>query len=682
MTPRITRPVVTGAFILWCLVVLVVWLLQQPAVAGWLGLSSGPGEAFPPPPPPGLAPAPASAMAWSAVLQWLGTTVLIGGGFLVANLSVGSLLLPLLVRAEGRLERLVLAFALGTVATGLALFGLALAGLFRPAAVVILGLLCGAAGLAKLWLHRRAPPHDAPPGAADPAAVSRYLGWVSLVVLASVGLLLLLRCAIPDLDMDSVEFHRVAINQVIRTGRLDICWENYAANRPLQLELFQAVAFDLRSASALIQALFTWLTALAVAAVLWRRVGPALALFGAALFCLDQSVLWRAAIHANENAMAFYTVVGLGALANHLEGRGRGWAVLGGLLIGFSVGTYYIALLSVAAAVAALLLAERLGGTQARRRWLTFAVVAGVALCPWLIRNLVQLGNPVYPLLYNWFGGRGLYPTAELLHTALGDFLFLDRNPAWLVLLLFGVPKGELFNALMLAFWPVGLARREGYARLLAAWALVYYLLWFVLLPQDRFLIPMKGVLAAAAGLGAHAVFVRLNPRLVRPGCVILTLLLLAGLGLRWWDQSPMALGTFARMLRDGESRPALFTGSLETVINDELPPDARIAGISSGFFKRPAFAILPVGFFDISKMRDAQGVARQLRRFRISHLVIPRRGTMAWHFWSSADVKDPRVRRLVDGALAGIAAFQRQSCGEVRQAGQYSVCAIRDRNE
>ena len=670
---------------MWCAVVAVVWLLQQPTVAGWLGLAAQPGAAFPPPDAGGQ-PEQALVLDWAAALRWLGTNTLIVGGFFVANLGLGSLLLPLLVRSNG-LERLVQAFALGTVVTGLALFGLALAGLFTPAAVIILGLLCGAAGLAGRIRHRR--PHAAPSAgqsatddeglahAPEPQGVPRVLAWASLVALGGGGLLLLLRSAIPDLDIDSVEFHRVAINQIIRTGRLDICWENYAANRPLQLELFQAVAFDLRSASALIQALFTWLTALAVAALLWRRIGPTLALFGAALYLLDQSVLWRAAIHANENAMAFFTVVGLGALANHLEGRGKGWVVLGGALIGFSVGTYYIALLSVVATAGALLLAERLGGKAQRRRWLIFAVVCGLALAPWLLRNLVQLGNPVYPLLYHWFGGRGLHPTAELLHTALGDHLFLDRNPAWLVLLLFGVPKQELFNALMLVFWPAGVTRREGCARLLGAWALAYYLLWFALLPQDRFLIPMKGVLAALAGLGAHTILHHLDPRMVRRACAVLALLLLGALGVRWSAYGPMALETLSRMLRDGNSRPALFAGPLETAIN-QLPASARVAGISSGHFQRQAYAILPVGFFDVSKMQDADGVARELKRFRITHLVTPRRRTMAWHFWSAAEVKDPQVRALVDAALAGIAAFQRQACATVRQVRDHQICTLR----
>ncbi len=674
MTPHKLRLV----FYLWCVVVLAAWVLQQP----WAGLVQGP--AGPPPPPDALA-APASGTHWGALLQWLGRTALFCGGFLLANLCIGSALLPLLARTGGALERFVLSFALGTVVSGLALFALALAGLFSPTAVLVLGGGCVAAGLVA-WLRRRGRAADEPvaEGEGDPEGVPRALEWAALLAMAGVALLLLLRCAVPDLDLDSVQFHRVAINQIVRTGGLEICWENYAANRPLQLELFQAVAFDDRSASASIQALFTFLTGLAVAAVLWRRVGPALALSGAALYLLDQSVLWRAAMHANENAMAFYTVVGLGALANHLEGRGEGrgrswgWAALGGLFIGFSVGTYYIALLSVASSAVALIAVERLGGRQQRKRWLTFALVAGAALSPWLLRNLVQLGNPVYPLLYHWFGGRGLFPTAELLHTALGDFLFLERNPAWLVLLLFGVPRGELFNALMLVFWPAGVARRRVIARLLALWALGYFLLWFVLMPQDRFLIPVKGVLAALAALGAHAVFLRLDRRTVRWLCAALALLLLAVLGARWSADGPMVRGALGRVLGEGDSRPALRSGYLERVINTELPAGARVAGISSGFLRRPALAILPVGFFDISKMQNAAGVATELARFRITHLVTPRRGTMARRFWSAADAKDPRVRKLVDGALAGMDAFQREHCASVRRAGEHDICAIR----
>ncbi len=289
MNPRILR----SALLLWCVVVLAAWLLRQPVVASWFGLLHEP--AFQPPPPRGEELS-GQGLAWTAALRWLGATVGVVAAFFAANLSLGWSLLPLLVRGGGRLERLVLAFALGTVVTGLALLGLALAGLFSPAAVIVVGALGGGAGLAG-WLVRRGRPADeAPDPPEDPDGVGRPLKMVSLLVMVGVGLLLLLRCAIPDMDLDSVEFHRVAINQLLRTGGLDICWDNYAANRPLQLELFQAVAFDDRSAAAAIQALFTWLTGLAVAAVLWRRTGPTLALLCAAVYLLDQSVLWRAAM--------------------------------------------------------------------------------------------------------------------------------------------------------------------------------------------------------------------------------------------------------------------------------------------------------------------------------------------------------------------------------------------------
>ncbi len=584
---------------------------------------------------------------------------------------VGGLLIRPLLHGLARLERAVLAFGAGSVVLGLLLLALALLGWFRPAPVLGVQLGCAGVGalgllLARWRLGALEPP---PPLSLGPPILVALLG------LAVMLLLLLGKLYVVDVDPDSMEFHRVAINQILRTGRLDICLENYAANRPLQLELFQAVAFDDRPLAQGIQALFTVMAALAVAGLVLRRGGLAVGLVAALIYLCDHSVLWRVAVHANENCLGFYSLLGLVALALFRERRQGGWLVLGAVLLGFSVGTYYLGLLTATAGAGVVLLLERDGWRPRWRPLLVFCGVAGLAMAPWLLRNLVQLHNPVYPLLFDWFGGRGLNPTSEYLHSGMANrMLFVDRGVASFLLAPFGWPKRELFNALMLLLWPLALLAGRRPAALLGLWALGYYALWFVLLPQDRFLLPVLPALAALAGLGLAGLRERLGERgraLLWTGLLSATLVTV---GLRVLEQGGIVAHSLARVSQPqpGSPAPGELSSPLIQTVNGQLPPDAVLAGVSNGFFDKPSYTILPVGFFDLATMQDTAGIDAALAERGVTHLVIPTEGGPEWRHWAGFD--DP----IVHGFTAALRDYLQRRCEPCMQREAWRVCAIR----
>ncbi len=585
---------------------------------------------------------------------------------------LGALLLRPLLGGLAVVERAGFSFAAGSVVVGLALLALALMGGFRPAAVLGVQVACGVVGLGGLLAAR----WRWGPLPASPPVTMGAPGWAGLVGLVVICLLVLAKAYVVDVDPDSMEFHRVAINEILRTGKLDICFENYAANRPLQLELFQAIAFDDRPLAQLIQALFTLLAGLTVAGLLARRAGAGVALLAMLVYLSDHSVLWRVAVHANENCLGFYALAGLAALASYLEGRRLGWLVLGAVLLGFSVGTYYLGLLAATAGAVALLFVERDGWRPRLEPLLIFCAVAGLAMAPWLLRNLVQLHNPVYPLLFDLFGGRGLNPTSEYLHTAIAQrVLFVDRSVLSFLLAPLGWPKRELFNGLMLLLWPFALLWGRGPGRLLGLWALGYYALWFVLLPQDRFLLPVLPVLAAMAGLGLAAVLARLGPTLRRVAWASLLVAVGAVLCFRWLEQGGLVVESLVRAshAQPGQVPPGRLDNPLIHAVNHELPPDARLAGISNGFFDKPAYTILPVGFFDLAQMQDPDGVGQALATRNITHLVVPREGTREWEAWGGFD--DP----VVQGFTLALRTFRDRRCEPCLEREAWLVCALRN---
>lgn len=82
------------------------------------------------------------------------------------------------------------------------------------------------------------------------------------------------------------------------------------------------------------------------------------------------------------------------------------WLLLAGLLAGISCGFKYTAVAMIAAPLALLPLFMRIPWSARLGGVLVFAAGVLIALSPWLIRNTINTGNPVFPLAYDVFGAR------------------------------------------------------------------------------------------------------------------------------------------------------------------------------------------------------------------------------------------------------------------------------------
>ena len=297
-------------------------------------------------------------------------------------------------------------------------------------------------------------------------------------------------------------------------------------------------------------------------------------------------------------------VLGAAAFAAALDSGLSPWrrGLTAGLLVGVACGCKPTALLFLGMPVAVLLL----GRTEVRR-WGALAAVgcaAGLAaLAPWLIRNGVYAGNPVFPYLTGWFGTA--HWTAEQAERfARATFYqggFVDRiallvledpqdpagarhrglfHPQWLVF--FPLTAAALIGVLACARsrW-LGLLLAAGLLTQLAAWLYASHL-------QSRFLIPLtipSTVLLGVAGarflgvaqarglwLGRGAAALLAGAALVHGGASVWAFaqqnggrpnsLLIAGAGIRTgalWDS--------------WEQADAAGVGSPEVYANLALPP-------------------------------------------------------------------------------------------------------------
>jgi 4-amino-4-deoxy-L-arabinose transferase-like glycosyltransferase len=342
-------------------------------------------------------------------------------------------------------------------------------------------------------------------------------------------------------------------------------------------------------AAKLLHWFFGVLGALAVYGVARRLWSRNVALTAATLFYCTPFVQDLGQTARVDLATAFFATLALGALVVWSEeATEESWIWLSALCAGTAMATKWTAI-PVVLLPAVLMLVMR----RRFRSLAMYCLVAVAAVTPWLIKNWYLTGNPVYPLLYQWFpnphwtaeqaaifAGRH-YPTFDW--RTVGQFFALFWNLSFVEtgavpLLLMTLPL------LLVVPWAERTAKRAG-ALFFAAYAG-----WFCFTFRPwRFLFPSFGMAALA---GAYAMEkMGCEPaaqKTVRISVGIVMMLSLAGLALgdlvdaEQIERVPAqvsfaqyALGQFTR----NEFASRIGRGVLEPIIwmNEHLPKSAKV---------------------------------------------------------------------------------------------------------
>ncbi|MBE9566028.1 MAG: glycosyltransferase family 39 protein [Proteobacteria bacterium] len=433
--------------------------------------------------------------------------------------------------------------------------------------------------------------------------------WAALPLLLfflAAGALSLIGSLAPaaDLDYDSLVYHLTIPNIYLRDGNIHpIPWLSHS-NFPFTLEMLYLLGLLLhdQTLAKLFHFACGWLTVCAVFAFGRRWWGARAGWLGAALFAAVPLVAWEMMTAYSELAFALYAFLTIYALARWFEGRAKGepdgWLYAGALLCGLALGIKMLAATVLLFATAALfwhLLREP------KRRGLllrafVFAAIAAAVASPWYLKSYLWTGNPVYPFMYELFGGT--HWTAERAHAyteaqkafglGQGPLAFaalpwnLTMQPRWF----FDLPQVlrpfnifvMVFGPLLLAFLPVlpltGPVGKPG--RLLLWFALFYITIWFGLSQNGRYLIPILPGLCACAGLAASRL---LDRRGVASPAVLVALLLALSSGL----YASFNLSAPAWRVALGRERPEEYLSKafpnypMFDLVNRVTPPDAKL---------------------------------------------------------------------------------------------------------
>lgn len=380
-------------------------------------------------------------------------------------------------------------------------FGLLAAYVFVLASLKLLYLwpvaafLLAAAGLGA-WQLRSAPLAAAEGG--GPGA----FGPFDLAALAALLLALLLNLAgalAPEIFYDALVYHLAVPNYfVIHHGFAPMAY-NFYSDLPFTHGMLYAAALLLKGPglAKLINYGAGLLTVLAVLSFGARHFTLRAGLWAALIFYTVAHTMFSAWSTGTEALLTLFATLALYAALNRRDGGAR-WLWLAAAFCGLGMGVKYTGLFPTLGVMLVCAWQDRARPSAALKNLAVFTLIASVFTGPWLVKNWLYTGNPVFPFALKLFGAGATADPQKLTEFAGQAAQMGPLTPkSWLLtqwkVTMGQVPNSEYFTPLFLALLPTAflLAAPAGPA-LAGLWAffLVSWLGWCATSTMVRFLMP------------------------------------------------------------------------------------------------------------------------------------------------------------------------------------------------
>ena len=322
-----------------------------------------------------------------------------------AALGLGELALSVLrLRSAFRpAERLAVDFGVGTAGLGVLTLLAGRAGLLHPwnFRVGLMGIALAGAGVSRFW---RQP-------------------WLRIdvrwllpgMLIAPFLIIMFLGAMLPAIDFDVLEYHLQGPKEYFQAGRIWFLPHNVYASMPFGVEMLHLLGMEILGdwwwgglVGQFMVALYAPAAAVLIGAVA-ERSGSRHAAWLAAVIYLSTPWVYRLAVIAYvEGPLCFYHAALVWAVVRYWNDRaispGSLWG-LSGFLAGGAMACKYPALISAVIPFGLVAFLDCRRG-RSMRPILAYALGWAIVIGPWLAKNVIDTGNPVYPLGYHVFGGR------------------------------------------------------------------------------------------------------------------------------------------------------------------------------------------------------------------------------------------------------------------------------------
>jgi hypothetical protein len=229
----------------------------------------------------------------------------------------------------------------------------------------------------------------------------------------------------PVIFYDALVYHVGLPGEYLSAHRIFYLPYNMHGNLPQAGEMIYLFALIVKSGvpAKLLNSFFGLLSALTIYFIGRRISSPRAGFFSALIFySLPQLFLLSSLVNV-DFLSTFLLLLSLYFVISFLQGQGK-MIYLSGVFAGFALAVKYQNLVPVAllAIMILILRGEKEVPLPFSRRKgaLIFLGLSFIVISPWLIKNLIFTGNPVFPFFYNLFGGRDWgAPEAGFLYQTL-----------------------------------------------------------------------------------------------------------------------------------------------------------------------------------------------------------------------------------------------------------------------
>ena len=341
---------------------------------------------------------------------------------------------------------------------------------------------------------------------------------VRLFLAASILIVILVElplALIPPTARDALIYHLAYPKLWIKHGFIELPFAFYSYY-PMNTELIYLLPlyFGRDTLTALIHMAFGLMTAGLIYYYLKSKIDSTYALLGVLVFLSTPIAIKLSTIPYVDLALAFYSTGALLAFLVWKEGKDVKWLLLSAASAGLAAGTKYNGLYIPLILAFMILYASK--NDRPLRAILIFISISIAVASPWYIKNVIQTGNPFYPLFFNIFGGLKI-PEQPTVPIFLKRQLFYGEN--WFDIL--SIPVRVFFqgrdddmqhfdgvlNPVLLIFLLFAFRIKNQEIRYIGVFSLFYFLLvFFTDYMQIRYLLPILPALVILTVTGINRI--------------------------------------------------------------------------------------------------------------------------------------------------------------------------------
>jgi len=259
-------------------------------------------------------------------------------------------------------------------------------------------------------------------------------------------------------------------------------------------------------------------TALVIYLYLKPRTSTSWSIFGGFIFITIPIIIWLSTVAYVDLGMIFFTTTSLITFTEWREGRyqKKRWFYISAVSIGLALGCKYNALIPFFFMICTLCYCyakDQHASWPAICYGCLYILIAGIMVSPWYIKNALETGNPLYPLLHHFFNSnqntdspavnffmiRHLLYNESICETLLIPFrMFFQGNDAS-----YQYFQGEL-NPLLIIFLPFAImnkSKRDSIVFCVYSFCIIW-VTFYTSYQQVRYIAPVLPILSIVAVYG------------------------------------------------------------------------------------------------------------------------------------------------------------------------------------